>query len=260
MRTRVHASPRAAALCTSAQGSPGSSRRRFAVPASSLVSSLLLRRAFLLQVAQPTPFMHQLELRRSQGFAMGPYNECLRRIEGLYKNILDITGESADADDQGNEGAIERRGCVLWAEGDYAPAVVLPAPLSTHLYMSLLSCRFDADEPTSVVWNSGEMIRLIREVLQPVVLLSDAEHYACTASVSEGDPARALGHAPRQARACPPAGAEIAPLCTRRHAAYDVVPAPVRTRRQPAGADAPALLPAQSVADQAAVVTGPPHG
>lgn len=171
-------------------GQPWQTCSTIPAPAPPFASNLALRLfGYALQVAQPTPFMHQLELRRSQGFAMGPYNECLRRIEGLYKNILDITGETADADDHGNEGVIERRGCVLWAEGDHAPAVVLPAPLSTHLYMSLLSCRFDADEPTSVVWNSGDMIRLIREVLQPVVLLSDAEHYACTASVSEGDPA-----------------------------------------------------------------------
>ena len=170
-------------------GQPWQTCSTIPAPAPPFASNLALRLfGYALQVAQPTPFMHQLELRRSQGFAMGPYNECLRRIEGLYKNILDITGETADADDHGNEGVIERRGCVLWAEGDHAPAVVLPAPLSTHLYMSLLSCRFDADEPTSVVWNSGDMIRLIREVLQPVVLLSDAEHYACTASVSRRRP------------------------------------------------------------------------
>ncbi|MEC8427621.1 MAG: hypothetical protein VXZ35_04300, partial [Pseudomonadota bacterium] len=119
-----------------------------------LVDALFME---LLSVAQPTPHMHQLELRRSQGFAMGPYGACLQRVESLYHNILDITG----------------------GESDDAPAVVLPAPLNTHLYMSLLSCRFDADEPTEVVWNSGEMCRLVREVLQPVLELSDAEHYAC---------------------------------------------------------------------------------
>lgn len=121
--------------------------------------------------------MHQLELRRTQGFAMGPYSACLRRIESLYNNLLDITG--AGTEDEGNEGAIERRGRLLWGEADHGPALVLPAPLNTHLYMSLLSCRFDVDEPTTVVWNSGEMCRLVREMLQPVLLLSDAEHYAC---------------------------------------------------------------------------------
>ena len=41
--------------------------------------------------------------------------------------------------------------------------VALPPPLSTHLYMSLLSCRFDAEQPATTVWDAPGMCDLVRE-------------------------------------------------------------------------------------------------
>ena len=55
----------------------------------------------------------------------------------------------------------------------------LPPPLSAHLYMCLLSCRFDVEDPAAPAWCAPSTCRLLRETLQPALGLSDAEHHAC---------------------------------------------------------------------------------
>ena len=161
----------------------------------------------LLSIARPAPYTRTLELRRSQGFALGPYGACLQRIDKLYLDVLQLTRPEADRSDTSEDRATEAKAeeaaevaevavevavevaadgtaaaaeCGDGAEGDGvggakgggaceaspAVAVALPPPLSTHLYMSLLSCRFDAEKPASAAWGAVSTCRLLREALQ----------------------------------------------------------------------------------------------
>jgi len=173
----------------------------------------------LLSIARPAPDTRAAELRRSRGFALGAYAACLARIEKLYLDVLRLTqataGEGAAAEVESgdaSEGAraeemaaracraagaagaagVERcEGAAAECSGDgdagaregeaSSGAVMppLPPPLSAHLYMCLLSCRFDAEEPASPAWCAPSTCRLLRETLQPALGLSDAEHHAC---------------------------------------------------------------------------------
>ena len=53
--------------------------------------------------------------------------------------------------------------------------------MSTHVYMTLLSCRFDADDAGALRWNAADLVKEVRRRLQPALRLGDAEHHACMA-------------------------------------------------------------------------------
>lgn len=88
----------------------------------SLVDALFME---LLATSRPTP--HSTGLRRSLGFPTEAYKECVSRVLSLYANVLQLVGEEPELRS-------------LYAVVNQH---ALPPMMATHVYVTILSTRFD---------------------------------------------------------------------------------------------------------------------
>lgn len=132
------------------------------------------------------------------------------QVGGLYTNLLQLLD-----DETGGDG-VESDTAAAAASGRMTASDarnMLPYSVRVVVYLTLLQCRFDRDEPAALIFDAPAVCHIARVALAPALGLCRAEHHAALvhsaarpppAQPARPEPTARTGPTARPEPTCPP--------------------------------------------------------